>query len=345
MKRLISFGSIEQLRSAVFNLNKQVKHESNTTKMPTMDVVFSEKIHGSNAAVCYCNEYGLWAQSRKNIITPGQDNAGCAMAVEERHVPWEMLIMKLSLAHDINLSTHIISVFYEWAGGNIQSKSALTGLEKRATIFQHFKVSPIDPESEEAARWVETSASGQWVSDTANDIYNLMDFTTWEIEVDFENYKLHQNDMISIVNTVEARSPVGEHFAKQNIGEGIVGTFFFEDVLYRFKVKGEKHSATKVKVLKPVDEALEQKKVDFVNTHACTAARLEQAWQTVFGIENEIAEPDIRFTGDFLRCVVNDVMKEESDLAADQGLSQKELNPMISKSARNWFMEQLENTV
>ena len=42
------------------------------------------------------------------------------------------------------LNKNIITVYYEWCGGSIQKNSALTGFDKKAFIFQHFKISPIE---------------------------------------------------------------------------------------------------------------------------------------------------------------------------------------------------------
>lgn len=342
-KRMINFGSIDQLRSAVFNLNKAVKHKNPASLLPTIYVSFTEKIHGTNAAVCYSEPDGFWVQSKNNIIEPGDDNAGCAAAAYVNVEAWTGMIKYLAQVHDINLSESIISIYYEWAGGNIQAKSALTGLGKRSMIFAHYKVSPIEHDPEERSIWLPTTTNGIPVASGINAIYNVRDFATWGFGVDFENVKLSQNQFLKILEGVEKSSPVGRYFDKpENIGEGVVGTFMWEDILYRFKVKGDKHSNTKVKKLKPVDEAHEQRKVNFVNEYAITGSRLLQAWQETFGIEEEKREPHISATGDFLRWYVNDVMKEEDDKRLVMGLVWKELNPMISRSARQWFMEQLE---
>ena len=411
MKRFINFGSVEQLRSVVMKMQHQVHYTgqdendepmyNKSIKMPTIVSRGTEKIHGTNAAVCFSNPDGFWVQSRKNIITPEKDNAACAFNAMQNEVEWRYIMNELVKEHNINLDTHIISVFFEWAGGNIQKKSALTGLEKRAMIFQHFKVSPIEPEiastlgwlsesgwqenfifedkdyklvGSEAdkfvvlngdkkeiwenrsitvlspdAVWKETSipitfgdVNDAWVDNKEANIYNIMKFPTVEVEIDFEHPQMSQNKMLEMVDKIEESSTVGEAFGiKENIGEGFVFTFEYKGNIHRFKVKGEKHANSKVKTLKPVDEAKEQVKIDFAN-YACAAVRLEQAWQTTFGIENEKSKPTIGLTGTFLRAVITDVMKEEQDIMAEKGLEPKDVNGMISKVARQWFMEELD---
>lgn len=370
MKRFISFGSISQFRQII----KDVQHTAcyigwdeelqrpqlnRDTKQPVVNAVASEKIHGTNAAVCFSNPDGLWFQSRKNIITPEKDNAGCAFACDQNEEQWMNIIRVLACEHEIDLDNYIISVYFEWSGGNIQSKSAVSGLDKRAIIFQHFKVSPIEPqlgndgaETPESARWLETKVAALgfppndyvWLDFKNSNIFNIMNFPFWEFEIDFEQPLMSQNAMIELVEkTIEPCSPVGKTFGIEgNVGEGVVVTFTYKGQMYRFKVKGEEHSNSKVKTLKPVNEEHEQNKIDFANNHACKGWRLEQAWQTVFGIENEIMEPNVKATGDFLRAVIQDVIKEESDIMSEMGLEPKDVNGVISKVARRWFMEELD---
>ncbi len=79
------------------------------------------------------NSDGFWVQSRKNIIdaqnnpdfTGASDNAGCAFAAYENKENWLNLIFSLTKEHNIDLNKNIISLYFEWSGGNIQKKSAL----------------------------------------------------------------------------------------------------------------------------------------------------------------------------------------------------------------------------
>lgn len=367
MKRHISFGSIEQFRNVVTSVTHRARYVGKDengdaiydkhVKLPTITVTGSEKIHGSNAAVCYSHLDGFWVQSRENIITPYNDNYGCAEWAENNKVLWMRIIMALGLFHEIDLNTHIISVYFEWCGGSIQKNSAVTGLDKRAMIFQHFKVSPVeqsvmnDPNSEdEAAYWRETIYSVTLddnhifpVNIPDSNIFNILNFQTYMFEIDFEHPKLSQNALVEKVAEIEANSPVGQAMGVDgNVGEGIVCTFMYKDKLFRFKCKGEKHSTSKVKTTKPVDEDKERAKIEFAN-YACPAWRLEQAWDKTFkrGTNEEVV-PNVNGTGDFLRAVIADVMKEEQDVMQEKGIDPKECNGMISKVARTWFMEQLD---
>lgn len=369
MKRMIAYPKIKDFNGVIRDVTfasqytGQIGEDGNpimnrNAKQPVITVHATEKIHGTNASVCYSNPDGLWVQSRENIITLEKDNAGCATNVYSNKNAWMQLINTLAEEHKINLDNYIISIYYEWSGGNIQKASAVSGLDKRAIIFKHFKVSPLEPQDEEAtetAYWLPTSVTGSlsfdeadpvaWVDYTNVNIYNIMNFPNWEFEVDFNHPKLSQNKFIELVEErIEPCSPLGKEMGiENNIGEGIVCEFWFQDSLNRFKVKGEKHSTSRVKVLSPVDEEKEMNKINFANK-VVTPGRCEQAWQKTFGIDNEISVPDAKFTGDFLRFVMQDIMAEEVQTLFDHQLEFKDTNKLVSKLARDWFLEQLDET-
>jgi len=368
MKRFISFGSIDQMRTVVKNVKhsasyKGVDEDGNvifdkTAKMPKINAIASEKIHGSNAGVCYSEPDGFWVQSRKNIITPEKDNAGCAFSAYENKDAWMEIILALADEYDINLKENIISVYYEWAGGNIQKNACVSGYKKSAFIFQFFKVSPIEPQTdskgEETAKWLETGYnydcefSWVWIDNVEANIYNVMNFPHYEIEIDFERPDFATNKLIDLVeNTIETESPLGKALGLEKmIGEGVVVTFEYKGNIYRFKVKGEKHAkgSGKVKTLKPVDEELENKKVKFVNEVACQEFRLDQMFTEIQNSKynGNVMEMSNKDIGDYLRLVVNDVIKEHSSDMAKEDLEPKMINGMISKVARGYFMDRLD---
>lgn len=348
MKKFINFGSIGQFRETIKNVQHVAQYEgldengepiyNRAAIMPKIVVQGTEKIHGTNAGVCYNNIDGFWVQSRNNIITLENDNAGCAFAAIQSQDAWINIVKSLAFQHEINLDTHTIAVFFEWCGGNIQAKSAVSGLDKRAIIFAHFKVAPIDSD-EEVSVWYETNG----VCNEDVKIYNVCSFPTYNVEIDFNQPLLSQNEMIRLVEEiVEPASPLGKQFGQEeNVGEGIVFTFLLNGTLQRFKVKGEKHANSKVKTLKPVDNAKEQSKIDFA-TYAANALRLEQAWQNTFGIENEKQTPDIKSMGAFLKAVMGDIVKEESDVLVEKGLEPHDVSNHVNNIARRWFQEQLD---
>lgn len=131
----IKFESIERLEVVL----KTIKHKSfmigldgenkpiyNTSlPLPTVEITLTEKIHGMNASVCYSNKEGIYFQKRSEIINDKNDNGGFGEFAKERSAIFMELIIKLAKENNINLDTHRISLFGEFAG---------TGISKRFSI-------------------------------------------------------------------------------------------------------------------------------------------------------------------------------------------------------------------
>lgn len=103
-----------------------------------------------------------------------------------------------------------------------------------------------------------------------------------------------------------------------------------------FKVKGDKHSVSKVKTLAAVDPERLASIQQFVE-YAVTENRLQQ------GID-EIGL-DIKNMGAFLSWVNRDIIKEEGDVLAHNGLVMKDVAKFISNKARAWFLTKERGTV
>lgn len=74
---------------------------------------------------------------------------------------------------------------------------------------------------------------------------------------------------------------------------------------------------------------------EFVD-YVLTESRLNQGMDKL----REMGKPvDQSSTGDFLRWIVNDVMKEEQDTIVENQLDPKKLNSAISNKARVWFFQ------
>jgi len=105
-----------------------------------------------------------------------------------------------------------------------------------------------------------------------------------------------------------------------------------------FKVKGEAHSASKVKTLAAVDvEAIEsiRELVDIV----VTESRLEQG---LYHLVHEQLKPfEMKSLGDFIKWVQNDILKEELDTLIASGIEPKKINGPIANKARPWYIEKL----
>jgi hypothetical protein len=272
------------------------------------------------------DDRGYTFQSRERVLTREQDNAGFMAHMEQYLVPISMLFNKIVELDNISQDVlKTIVVYGEWCGGNIQKGVAITGLPKMFIIFA-VKIND---------QWIKTPD----VSCPEAAIYSIKQYPNFSIEIDFEHPEQAQNQLAKLTEAVEACCPVGLAHGKEGIGEGIAWRCKSNPSSeYWFKVKGEKHSASKVKLLAEVDLTVVALVEEFVSM-TVTEARLEQALHNLI---NEQLKPfAMTSMGDFIRWVHQDVLKEEADTLQASGIDHKKLGSPIALAAKRWFVNKL----
>lgn len=353
MRRMVKYPSINQFRQTVkeiteracfIGLDDEGKAQFDYLKpKPVVDFTISTKLHGCNAGVCYSEPDGIWYQSRENVITVEKDTFGFAWFCEQNKETLISIIKELATENNIDLNKYVISLYGEFCGSNIQKGVALTGLDKMFVIFEHFKVSPIEPSEDEKAVWYKTITYSdfgvpptiEWAQSPENKIFNIMKFPTKTISIDFNNPERSQNELLEIMQEVEAECPVGKAFGVSGTGEGVVISHLTGGVLTQAKVKGEKHSNSKVKTLKAVDtEKLD--KIDKCVEEICHSWRFEQGLVTVFGVDYE-KTIDRKRIREYLKFIGQDTIKEESDIIAEFGFEPKDVMGKVQQKAKEYF--------
>jgi len=352
MKRLINYGSIKSFQQIVKDvthkarytgLDEKGKVKYSTDPLPIISCIGTEKIHGTNVGFSFNEKDGFWCQSKKRILSVEEDHYGFAFYCEGIQEVMIDMIKSLSVQYSVDLESKGIIIYGEWCGGSIQKKSAVSGLGKKLMIFRHCKIYDIEPTEDSVNTWVETKYNSTWIDSQENQMWNITNFPSVSTLINFNEPKRSINKMLNNLEKNESDSPVGNTFGvENNTLEGYVYTFEFNGEVYKFKVKGGKHSSSKVKTLKPVDDVLEQKKQDFVTEYCCRAWRLEQMYKEVQEEKNQELL-DIEDVGKFLKKVNSDIIKEESDEMRNQGLVPKQIFPLVSRVSVIWFKEQLNN--
>lgn len=341
---MIRFPSIEQFRSTIHHVKNHTRYAGkdadgnavydHSRPLPTLKFYGTVKLHGTNAGIVYdiATDSFIY-QSRERELSLTSDNAGFMLAMMKHE---NVFIDIFSQAmHEIFVPRAPITkvaVFGEWCGSNIQKGVALTGLDKMFVVFA-VKVVFAD----ETTRWLPVGEFD--IHYPEYHIYNIDTFPNYEIDIDFNFPEIAQNKMIEITEAVEAECPVGKYFGVSGIGEGVVWTCVtpgYNDSGTWFKVKGEKHSSSKVKTLAAVDvEAVENMKA-FIES-VVTESRLEQ------GLDNLVREQllpfEMKSLGDFIRWVYNDVVKEEADTIVANQIDTKKLGSAIANVARPWYIQ------
>jgi len=315
------YPSIEQFRNVIRSVKAihdyQGKDEEGKAiyqhkdNYPTLTFRGTVKLHGTNASAVKYSDGRIEFQSRERVLSLEDDNAGFMAA---------MVGKDLNILFNQFSPKNYVAIYGEWCGGNIQKGIAINGLGKMFVIFG-VMVDDV---------WVDLPSD---LHSNENSIYNILQFPTYEVEIDFNHPELVQNKIIEMTISVEECCPVGKFFNKEGVGEGIVFTCLKNQEL-KFKSKGEKHSASKVKTLNPVDVEAIASINEFVEL-AVTENRLEQGIS--FFRENNI-EVEAKNTGQFLGWVVKDVLKEEKDTLEASGLDEKKVKNAIVTKARIWFL-------
>lgn len=317
---MIKFPSIEQYRNIIrevkTNHDYQGKDENDQpiyqhlSPYPVLDFVGTVKLHGTNSSVVKYKDR-LEFQSRERVLSLQQDNYQFMLSMSNKSLDF--------LFEDIEFNEHI-AVFGEWIGQGIQSGVAVSNLPKTFVIFA-YKVDDV---------WVNIQRS-----DFSQNIYHIENFPTWNLEIDFNSPESIQNKLVKLTEQVEKECPVGKHFGFLGVGEGIVWNT--SDRRYCFKVKGEKHSATKVKTLAAVDTELVESMNEFVD-NVLTESRLKQGIEKLKEMGLEVSQ---KSTGEYLRWIIGDIVKEEQDTIVTNQFDPKKLNPLLSNKARVWFFNNL----
>lgn len=344
--------SINQFRNVIRHVQQQTRYVGkgengeavfdHSKPLPTLRFLGTTKLHGTNAAVSYDTlTKKITYQSRERVLTLEQDNAGFMLAQKKHEDLWRELFEACP-----DYPTNI-TYYGEWCGRGIQKGVAVSELDKMFVIFgyredyddgthRYFRYHSEDEDYSEFAE--EIKIPGVYDIDTVG--------PTYTVDIDFNYPELAQQKMIDLTLEVERECPVGKHFGVSGVGEGIVWACWEPgwsgDTGTWLKSKGSAHSTSKVKTLAPVDvEAVENTR-QFVES-VVTEARLEWALSNL--ITEQLLSVEMSNMGAFIRTVIADVMKEESDIIVANGLDIKKINSAISNKARPWFIQKVNEGV
>lgn len=347
--RMIKFPSIEQYRNVIKNLREHFSYIGKDDEgkaifdenmvFPTIKFTGTPKGHGTNAGVTMNVSTGeIWAQSRENILSIEKDNAGFAFFVDSHKKSFRQMFEIIT--DKLGIYDGFVTIYGEWAGPGIQKGVGISKIPSKSLFLFDIKITGVD----ESVTWVEpddfTSSIAHGEVPTFRDIddsiYLMSDMDFYSIVIDLNNPEVAQNKLIELTEAVELDCPIGKYFGitEGNVGEGIVWRAKTGNDVIRFKVKGEKHSSSKVKKLASVDIDKVNSINEFVD-YVVTENRLNQGIEQVFTTKN--IQPDITSTGDFVKWVVGDVIKEEMDTLVESGLEPKEVSGAVSKKASLWF--------
>jgi hypothetical protein len=364
---MLSFPSIKPFNAAIKAVAEKTSYvgkdehgESIYSRgaRPILTYIGTVKLHGSNSSIVQYQSGEMFKiQSRNREINIENDNMGFAKFIEESGAEyWLNMFSQIRTKFKIS-DTDAVSIYGEICGSSVQKGVALSQLPKMFVIFaigiggKSVVEKELSDDIEDDIDVNEENQNRKWIASTLMNsicvdhnkgIYNSFQLPSFEITIDFNNPIAIQNLLIDLTNQVETECPVGKHFGVSGIGEGIVWRPTHPDYQssrFWFKVKGKKHSVTKVKTLVEVD--LEKmNSIDEFARAVLSNARLQQAIEY---LQESGLKVSVESTSSFLKWICNDVIKEESDRMKESCLSKKEVFKAISDKARCWYFKYLDN--
>lgn len=332
----LKFPSISQFRSAFTHVRESTRFVGldenyepifdHSLPLPVLNFTGTVKLHGTNAGITYDPLTGtITARSKRTPLTIENDNYGFAFFVKSMEDKFREMFEALDKIYYKDFPEEPITVYGEWCGEGIQSKVAISQLEKMFVIFD-LRIGE--------DYWADSVDHIQ--TDPIWNVYRITEFPTFAMKIDFSSPENSVNTLIDLTKSVEEQCPVGKYFNVDGVGEGIVWKAHYKGNVIRFKVKGEMHSSSKVKTLASVDPEKLSTIKDFVD-YAVTENRLHQGYNEVYTSQNR--ELSKKYIGDFVNWVRNDVFKEELDTLHESGLVPKDVVGSINKKASTWIMK------
>jgi len=314
--RLVKYSKIREFKTTVSNIRSWARYHNK----PAPKVVFkgTVKANGTNICLYYTPEEGLVAGRRKALLNSSDIDQYGLIKYMGDNIEYLTSMMSELYSKHCNPQDQLM-LYGEWAGGDI-CKSSLSSLEKNFYIFELVKISQED---------VKTRLPLSIESSSVHNLYNINDFGDWTITIDFGAADLSTNTLAEITSGVEERCPIADFFGVEGVGEGVVWSAEVAGKRHIFKVKGKKHSNTRVRGLAKVDEETIRSSYEFVE-FTCTPNRIDQ------GIV-ETNSTTMEDTGDLISWVIRDIMSEEEDLLVESGLEWKDVNRKIANKVREYW--------
>jgi Rnl2 family RNA ligase len=333
MTNFRKFPSIEQYRNVI----KKVRDYSRKYEipLPTLQFTGTVKLHGTNAAIGYNSVTDeMWCQSRERIITPFDDNAGFARFVKDNETFFRVMLAQVCGAGQIAI------IYGEWAGPGIQSGVAISNIEKKTFFIFDIVFYPHDSDGETVTHIPIDFYKDHFLK--LDQVKLMTDFPQYTMNIDFTRPELSQNELVNLTVEVETECPVGRQMGVTGIGEGIV--WRNEQTGLMFKVKGEKHSTSKVRTVKEI-AAVDLERMNTVAEFVANVVTENRLNQGIAKLGEMGLDVDIKNTGAFIKWIMADVLREEMDLIEASCIEKKDLMSKLAMAAKTFYMKVLQEDI
>ena len=323
---VIPFPSIE--RMSPVKLLQQAKYAFAGNIPKTLNFTGTVKLHGTHADLLYEIDTpdSFIIQSRNRVIDIDHDNNGSALFFSSRQdVVLELFNRIKSTASPIVPINRILApinrilIAGEFCGSGVQSRVALCKLPKMFVIFG-INIDGV---------WIDMSSFTD-LSCQDSQIYNIYKVPRYNVELNTTNCEEAIAQMENYTQQVDAECPFAKSLGQIGFGEGIVWTCLDYPANTRlwFKTKGNSHNMPRSNVFdknKPNHSIIH----DFL-----TEERLEQGITFMQETNIQINEATMSI---FIKYVVNDLMREESDTLEALGFNKNTIKNVASLISSKWY--------
>lgn len=332
---------IEHLQHIKHDIDKRMDYflDNNLSKPEYPKIAYRGKIklHGTNASVVIHPNGEVIAQGRKRELSFSDDQFGFCKFVNQNKTQFQKLKKEVPIV-----------IHGEWAGSGIQKGVATSQILWK--IFAVFALETISEDYIGSRYTIEPSIIKHILKFDDLEIPNMhiLPWETDEMIFDFGDsvqLELITDQLSKLVSEIDQCDPwVKRNIGIEGVGEGLVmypiaplSEIVVKDFLskYIFKAKGPSHQiAGKEKTVRtdiPKVEGIEEF-VDMI----LPESRLIQGLQEIGGVA------DIRKTGEFLKWIGQDVLKESKRELESSGFSWKTVCKYMNPKAREWFMSKVQ---
>jgi hypothetical protein len=330
-----SFKSFyKQIKSTAYftGMDEEDKPIYDITRMlPTLTLVGTVKLHGTNAGVYLDENNKVVCMSRSRVLSNIDDNMGFATHV---HKPGNHKDFKELLCVAETQFGEPCVIFGEWCGEGIQKGVGISTLSKR---FVYFAVKGLTSNT-----WFDITKLRLWTPDAGIDTITSPGVFT--IIADMSHAGNVATELNAITQQVENECPYAKLNGATGIGEGLVwhvSTPGYTGPGFWFKTKGERHKVTVAKA--PIEMTTEKADtiMDFVEM-VVTEARLEQG---VSYLRENNLPLDKYSLGPYIKWIKGDIWKEELERMEISGLGRKDVGAVVSSKSRAWFLGRIREAL
>lgn len=321
------FHDIESLRHIVESVKAHCEY-AGLTERPVIRFKGTVKLHGTNAGARVNPDGNVIAQGRNRVLTITSDNYGFAHFVHGRETVFRSFAGNFFNSRDVT--------FYgEWCGQGIQKAVAISTLPKMFVIFavyDHATESWYDLHELPSLKFL------NYHELNGNGIYLITQAPTFDIVVNFNDPTPAAELLSEYTLQVEHCCPFSKLLGVEGLGEGIVWVSRDYPKRLVFKTKGEKHKKAGTERRHVEVDPEKVANISALVDLLLPEWRLEQGFSYLR--ENGIVIANTS-TGEYLKWIAKDVLKEESDRIAANPFPWKELTGPVMNRAKAYFFENL----